>query len=93
MNCPFPSMGGVFSASSTDIDCALADGAAARTMIITEIIYLSCLLILNITSFSVRPAESPGHDVDNVVSKLKRSSRRFCAGSYLSTGGLGEHPY
>ncbi len=55
--------------------------------------YFSCLLIRNIISFSVRPAESPGHDVGSVVSKLKRSSRNSARGSHLSPGGLGERLY
>ena len=51
--------------------------------------YFSCLLIRNIISFSVRPAESPGHNVGSVVSKHKRSSLNSALGFHLSPGGLG----
>ena len=51
--------------------------------------YPSCLLIRNIISFSVRPAESLGHDVGSVASKLKRSSLNSALGFHLSPAGLG----
>ncbi len=54
--------------------------------------YVRCLLIRNIISFSVRPAESPGHDVGSVVSKLKRSSLSSALGFHLSPAGLGGTP-
>jgi len=55
--------------------------------------YLSCLLIWNIISFSVRPAESPGHNVGSGVSKHKRSALNSALGFHLSPAGLVERLY
>ena len=42
--------------------------------------YFNCIFIRTIISFSVRPAESTGHDFGGVASKLKSASNDSARG-------------